>query len=166
MQNFFEDNFRKDRVSINFYLCLHKAIKKNLFNKAENLKFITEMLKQPLRMIDKNFVVYLDIVYQLKKDNKVAHKDINKYLSKYSKYNPFYRIFLFEDYSSIHKIDFKARWLLHLLKDSIKLIKFFKSNKLDIKELISKASEEMLFEENKNHKEDFQKLIYLLLNHC
>lgn len=166
VQNFFENNFKEARVTANSYLCLHKAIKKSIFHKAEELKFISEMLKQPLSEKDKHFIFYLDTVYQLKKENKLNQNNINKYLSKYSKSNPFYRIFLFEDRTKNHDIDFKARWLLHLIKNPTRIIKIIKFNKLDIRNLISKASEEMLFEENKNHKEDFQKLINLLLNHC
>lgn len=165
VQNFFEDNFRKKIVSIHFYLCLQKAIKKNIFRKTEESNFIFEMLKQPLSEKDEHFVVYLNTVYQLKKVNKVNQKDINKYLSKYSKSNTFYRALLFEENFAIPITELKARWLLYLVDNQEMLLEFIKNYNLDYKELIMQVNTEIVLKENNKNKEKYRELLGFLLKH-
>jgi hypothetical protein len=165
MQNFFKDNFKKTSNILHFYLCLHKAIKKNIIQKTEESLFISKMLKYPLSEKDENFVVYLDTIYQLKKINKVKQKDINKYLSKYSKSSTSYRALLFKDNFTIPKTELKARWLLHLVDNQKMLLEFIKNYNLDYKELIMKVNTEILLKENNKNKEKYRELLEFLLKH-
>lgn len=158
-----EDNIAKSTDDIMYYYCLRLAIEKGIFKYRTETILIKILLENPLSEGNADFSAYLDQIYQLKKTNIINSKIIKEFLRNYTKKEEFYSIFLFDTYPERLSINFKARWLVHLLETPEKLTTFVKKYKTDCPNLIIKLNNEVLLKENANHVDKFKEVLKYLI---